>query len=105
MVRTAIIGMGVTGYSCLRYLAPTDELVVVDTRAEPPNGALAQSSFPGVDYRFGNTRYDFAGVDRVIVSPGIDLDNCMLQVAHANSRRRYFHMCDELSCPTRRHFY
>ncbi|MCZ6640621.1 MAG: UDP-N-acetylmuramoyl-L-alanine--D-glutamate ligase [Gammaproteobacteria bacterium] len=83
MVRTAIIGMGVTGYSCLRYLAGVDELVVVDTRSNPPNGALAQNNYPGVDYRFGSTRYDFQGVDRVIVSPGIDLNNCLLEVAHA----------------------
>lgn len=83
MARTAIIGMGVTGYSCLRYLAQVDELVVVDTRSEPPNGALAQATYPGVDYHFGTTRYDFTGVDRVIVSPGIDLDDCLLKVARA----------------------
>ena len=42
MVRTAIIGMGITGYSCLRYLAEVDELVVVDTRSNPPDaGELA----------------------------------------------------------------
>ncbi len=82
MVCTAIIGMGITGYSCLRYLAGVDKLVVVDTRSNPPNGALAQNNFPGVDYRFGSTRYDFAGIDRVIVSPGIDMDNCLLEAAH-----------------------
>ena len=98
MARTAIIGMGVTGYSCLRYLAQVDELVVVDTRSEPPNGALAQATYPSVDYQFGITRYDFTGVDRVIVSPGIDLDDCLLKVARA--RRLEFLSDIDLFCRT-----
>ncbi|MFU8815893.1 MAG: UDP-N-acetylmuramoyl-L-alanine--D-glutamate ligase [Pseudomonadales bacterium] len=84
-VRTAIIGLGVTGYSCLRYLAGEDELLVLDTRDAPPYGAAAQAGWPGVDYRFGAAACDapFAGVDRVVVSPGVGLDHPLVRRAVA----------------------
>ncbi len=82
-MRTAIIGMGVTGLSCLEYLAGSDELVVLDTRDEPPNGAAARAVCPDADFRFGTGACGFAfrGVDRVIVSPGISLDHELVRHA------------------------
>jgi UDP-N-acetylmuramoylalanine--D-glutamate ligase len=79
--RTAIIGLGITGVSCLRYLYGGDELVVLDTRAQPPNAAAARREFPDVEYRFDVQRYDYAGVDRVVVSPGVDLGSCLVEAA------------------------
>lgn len=72
-MRTAVIGLGVTGMSCLRYLAGRDELVVVDTRARPPKLAEARAAFPAVDYRLGTEEFDKTGIDRAILSPGIAL--------------------------------
>ncbi len=82
-MRTAIIGMGVTGYSCLRYLAGREPLLVLDTREEPPNGAGARAACPDAEFRFGATAcsVDFRGVGRVIVSPGIGLDHPLVQRA------------------------
>jgi UDP-N-acetylmuramoylalanine--D-glutamate ligase len=83
--RTAIIGLGVTGYSCLRYLAGRRPLVVLDTRDEPPNAAAARREHPATPFHFGRAaaEFDFAGVAEVIVSPGIALDHCLVRSALA----------------------
>ena len=70
-MRTAVIGLGVTGMSCLRHLARQDELVVVDTRRRPPGLAEATAAYPAAQYRLGTDRFDPAGIDRAILSPGI----------------------------------
>jgi UDP-N-acetylmuramoylalanine--D-glutamate ligase len=84
-VRTAIIGMGVTGLSCLRYLSGRDDLIVLDTRDDPPNAAAARAGWPDVCYRFGSAAYEasFAGVARVVVSPGVSLDHELVRRASA----------------------
>jgi UDP-N-acetylmuramoylalanine--D-glutamate ligase len=84
-VRTAIIGMGVTGYSCLRYLVGRDDLLVVDTRDQPPHRAAAEAAAPEAEFRFGSEACgaDFSGVDRVIVSPGVALDHPLVGRAAA----------------------
>lgn len=88
-MRTAIIGMGVTGFSCLRYLAGRDALTVLDTRDEPPNGAAARAACPAAEFRFGasSASFDFAGVERVVVSPGIGLDHPLVQRARSAGAR------------------
>ncbi|HEX7034767.1 MAG TPA: UDP-N-acetylmuramoyl-L-alanine--D-glutamate ligase [Pseudomonadales bacterium] len=88
-MRTAIIGMGVTGFSCLRYLAGRDTLAVLDTRDEPPNGAAARAACPDAEFRFGAAAdgFDFRGVDRVVVSPGVGLDHPLAQRARAAGAR------------------
>ena len=81
MARTVIIGAGVTGTSCARHLSGADELVVLDTREAPPGGeALAAC---GVELLTGVSRYDFSGADRVVVSPGVALDICLVRQAQA----------------------
>ncbi|MEQ8857364.1 MAG: UDP-N-acetylmuramoyl-L-alanine--D-glutamate ligase [Pseudomonadales bacterium] len=84
-MRTAIIGMGVTGYSCLRFLAGSEDLLVLDTRDAPPNGAAARAVAPGAEFRFGAEACsaDFTGVGRVIVSPGIGLEHPLVRRAAA----------------------
>lgn len=80
-MRTAIIGLGVTGFSCVKYLHESDELVVVDTRDAPPFIEEVRSQFPGIELKLGVRDFDFANVDRVIVSPGVALDSCLVQAA------------------------
>lgn len=81
--RTVIIGMGVTGLSCLRYLAGRDELTVLDTREAPPNGDAARALCPQAAFVFGAAVCDFAfsGVARTIVSPGVSLDHELVRRA------------------------
>jgi UDP-N-acetylmuramoylalanine--D-glutamate ligase len=80
--RTAIIGLGITGLSCLEYLHGEDEVVVLDTRDDPPHAGVV-ADYPDVAFRFGVASYDFKGVERVIVSPGVDLESCLVRSARA----------------------
>ena len=57
--------------SCLRHLDGRDELVVVDTREQPPGLAEAMAAWPAVEYRLGMREFDPGGLDRAILSPGI----------------------------------
>ncbi|MFM7119869.1 MAG: UDP-N-acetylmuramoyl-L-alanine--D-glutamate ligase [Gammaproteobacteria bacterium] len=83
-LHTAILGLGVTGESCLRHLAGRDVLTVLDTRPTPPNAGLVERH-PDVSFRFGSAAdaFDFAGVDRVVVSPGLALEHPLVQRARA----------------------
>ncbi|MCB1683409.1 MAG: UDP-N-acetylmuramoyl-L-alanine--D-glutamate ligase [Pseudomonadales bacterium] len=76
---TAILGLGVTGLSCVRRLHGRDRLIVVDTRAHPPGLEALLSAYPDVERHLGEAVVDLSHVDRVIVSPGVGLDSCLLQ--------------------------
>ena len=78
MAKTAIIGLGITGLSCLRYLHGRTPLVVLDSRADPLQAPEARQDFPDVEYVLGVSGYDFQGVDRAVVSPGVNLDACLV---------------------------
>jgi len=79
--RTVIIGLGVTGYSCLRHLHGTDDLVVLDSRQQPPFAADAAAYHGDVQLALGVTEFDFRGYDRVVVSPGVALDHPLVRAA------------------------
>ena len=83
-MKTAIVGLGITGLSGVRYLNDTDDLVVVDTRIDPPGLAELVERFPGVPVATGADRFDFSGVDRVLVSPGVGLDSEILKDLPSN---------------------
>lgn len=76
--RTAIIGLGVTGFSCVKFLHGREELLVLDTRDAPPMLSKLAAEFPDVEVICGARDHDFAGVSRIIVSPGVGLDHCLL---------------------------
>ena len=75
--RTLIVGLGVTGVSCVRHLAGRDELTVLDTREQPPGLAEARAEHPEIDYRLGACDIDFASFDRVVLSPGLKLRSAL----------------------------
>ena len=77
--KTAIIGLGVTGLSCVRHLYGRDELLVVDTRERPPGLDSLRSSFFDVPVYLGEADVDLSRMDRVIVSPGMPVDDCLLR--------------------------
>jgi UDP-N-acetylmuramoylalanine--D-glutamate ligase len=68
-----VIGLGITGQSCLRYLLSQEEPVrALDTRAEPPGIAELRRQFAGVPIHVGGLREDWLQeARRLIVSPGI----------------------------------
>ncbi len=86
---SAIIGLGVTGYSCLRYLAGSEPLLVLDTREAPPNLAAARAHAPDATFVTGaaTNQVSFDGIERVIVSPGVSLTHELVGRAGAAGAR------------------
>lgn len=79
--RTLILGLGVTGESCVRHLATFDDLTVLDSRAAPPRAEEIQAAYPAVSFHFGATHIELDAFDRIVVSPGIADDHCVLRQA------------------------
>ena len=77
--RTAIIGLGITGRSCIRHLQG-HELIVLDTR-DGPGLRNDLPAHPALEVHTGVQEFDFSGVDQVIVSPGVSLDVPLLDQA------------------------
>lgn len=68
-----VIGLGVTGQSCLRYLVSQGESVrAMDSRAQLPAVDQLRQSFPQVELHLGGFRSDWiAEARRLVVSPGV----------------------------------
>lgn len=81
-----VVGLGVTGVSCVRYLTRLGQTVrVVDSRAAPPGLAQLGALREALDLRLG--AFDPAtldGVAEVVVSPGVPLEEPLL----VEARRR-----------------
>ncbi|MEM8766932.1 MAG: UDP-N-acetylmuramoyl-L-alanine--D-glutamate ligase [Pseudomonadota bacterium] len=76
-----IVGLGVTGLSCVRYLASQmdpGELRVVDSRSAPPGLAALQADFPEVRCDLAAVSVDYRQAARVVLSPGVALDDPLL---------------------------
>ena len=82
--RVAVIGLGVTGQSIVRFLqkdhAP-EEVVVLDTRE--PNEDLSQV-YKDIDIRWGASGLPKEHFDRIVVSPGLSMESCLMKGAVAS---------------------
>jgi UDP-N-acetylmuramoylalanine--D-glutamate ligase len=81
LTRSAIIGLGITGFSCLKYLYGKKDVVVVDSRPQPPFAQQARESFPDAEYRLGVESIDYSDIDQLVVSPGVDINGCLVRSA------------------------
>jgi len=82
----SVIGLGVTGYSTVRYLRARGLSVsVLDSRVEPPLASKLAKEFPDVDCYFGE--FDNANLKNaslIVSSPGVSLKEPILRTAKAN---------------------
>ena len=82
---TIVIGLGATGFSCVAHLCGggAEECVsVVDTRPSPPFADAVRTRFPDVEILSpGGFARAVLTARRVIVSPGIPLDHCLVRQA------------------------
>lgn len=80
---TLILGMGVTGISCARYLqAQGVSLRIADSREQPPKWADVQQQFADCDLHTGEFKPEqLMNVNRVLLSPGISLAHSFVQLA------------------------
>ena len=84
---TIVLGLGATGYSCVRHLAAKRRIVAVDTRPQPPFLDAVRGGFPQVQVLVGDAwrqALDALGsAERLLVSPGVGLDHCLVAAARA----------------------
>lgn len=82
-VRTLIVGLGVTGLSCARYLsAQGARVAIADSRVQPPGLTELQDEYPDIALFLG--AFDdavFAQADLLVVSPGVPLATPQIQAA------------------------
>ncbi|MCG8670180.1 MAG: UDP-N-acetylmuramoyl-L-alanine--D-glutamate ligase [Pseudomonadales bacterium] len=71
----AVLGLGQTGKSCVRFLKSQGKSVVaVDTRENPPGLEELTDEFPDLEFRGGAlTEEILQGFDELVVSPGISI--------------------------------
>jgi UDP-N-acetylmuramoylalanine--D-glutamate ligase len=79
-VRTLIVGLGATGLSCARFLARSGvEVAVTDSREQPPALAAMQQELPDIALFLGGFDSEaFARAQRIVVSPGVSLQQPLL---------------------------
>lgn len=80
---TIIVGLGKTGFSCVRYLmAHGYNVAVIDSREQPPSPYLDQlrQQYPSIPCVFGanENSHIFENVSELVVSPGVSLQDPML---------------------------
>jgi len=82
---TIVIGLGETGLSVAQYLSKNDiAFTMFDTRSNPPKLQLFRQSFPSAEIYLGEFVSSlFAQAERVIVSPGIDINQDVIREAVA----------------------
>ena len=82
----AVIGLGDTGLSIIRYLNYNRANIVkiFDTRENPPN----QDKITNIRLICGKLKYtDFADIDIIVISPGVSIYEPVLQQAMANNKQ------------------
>jgi UDP-N-acetylmuramoylalanine--D-glutamate ligase len=82
---TLVLGMGGTGVSFARYLATRGvRAIFADTRSIPPGGAAIRAALPAAEILpSGPPATVPPGVNRILVSPGVDLRLPLLADARA----------------------
>ena len=82
--KQVVIGLGKTGISCVRFLRRLDcDVVVVDTRKEPPALEQLKNEFPEVRFYSGKlSQFDFSNAEELFVSPGLSIKEPALAKAH-----------------------
>ena len=85
----AVIGLGATGYSVVRYLRARGlEVVVLDSRDEPPLAKQVSELYPEVKCYFGAFDYaNIANMSLVVASPGVALSEPLLREAKYEGAR------------------
>ncbi|MES2212971.1 MAG: UDP-N-acetylmuramoyl-L-alanine--D-glutamate ligase [Pseudomonadota bacterium] len=79
-----VVGLGLTGFSCARFLARQGyAFSVVDTRPIVAQAAAFRAEFPNVTLSLGDIEPTLAKADVLVVSPGVPLTDPALQSCRA----------------------
>jgi len=84
--KVVVVGLGVTGVSCVRYLVRNGVMpVLVDTRAEPPGLAALRNEFPALRVHTGEMPSAVLNsAEQILLSPGVALQTPAIAVAQAH---------------------
>ena len=85
--RILVIGLGMTGLSCARFLVKQGyEVAVIDSREMPPSLLELQSELPDVAVFLGGfDEAAFQNADCLVVSPGISIKHPLIAEARARA--------------------
>jgi len=83
--RALVVGLGMTGLSCARYLSAQGYTVTIaDSRALPPMAAALHRTHPGLAVHSGGLPATLvAGMQLIVVSPGVAAEEPLLCAARA----------------------
>jgi UDP-N-acetylmuramoylalanine--D-glutamate ligase len=83
-----VVGLGITGVSCVRYLlSENKDVSVIDSRPNPPLFDAFKSEFPEVMVQLGFEETDaFQHSDVLVLSPGVPLKTEQIQSAIASGK-------------------
>jgi UDP-N-acetylmuramoylalanine--D-glutamate ligase len=83
-----IVGLGVTGLSCVRYLVKQGiPVAVMDTRAEPPGLKELKQNFPQVQVALGSLNETLlVQAHTIVLSPGVALKEPIIAKQVANGK-------------------
>ena len=83
--KTLVVGLGKTGLSCARYLAAHGvPVAVTDSRVAPPCLESLRRELPDTALFLGGfDEQAFASAERLLVSPGVSLEEPLIQQARA----------------------
>ena len=81
----AVVGLGITGLSCVRYLAARGvSVLAMDSRETPPNLDVVQREFPDITVMTGTLDADALSRCRhIVLSPGLSLAEPAIAAARA----------------------
>jgi UDP-N-acetylmuramoylalanine--D-glutamate ligase len=81
--KTIVVGLGVTGLSCVRFLLKQGiSVLVADSRENPAKLQPLKEAFPDVEVVLGEFNETlFASCDRLVVSPGVPIATPAIQKA------------------------
>ncbi len=83
---TVIVGLGLTGLSCARYLAGKGvKVAITDSRENPPQLGTLQQELPDIPLFLGNINVDLLSVaGQLVVSPGVSIHESPVRDAIAS---------------------
>jgi UDP-N-acetylmuramoylalanine--D-glutamate ligase len=78
-----ILGLGQTGFSLARYLAPQHKnIIVCDTRSQPPQLAAFKKAYPDIPVYCGPLQADLIlQAERILISPGLSVHEPLIAQA------------------------
>ena len=94
-IPTLIVGLGLSGLSCARFLARQGvSVAITDSRMDPPGMQQLRETLPDVPVFVGGfDKAAFSAAQRLVVSPGVSLQEPFIQQAMA----RGVEICSDIS--------